>query len=873
MSKRTNRQKKHKKKSKPATQPTEFDPVAAGEKARLEFAEGNFRRAGEGFRRLLNTDAAVFGPLYVDATLGHVEELIAGDRLSQAESIISQVRTLAAEHSFDISRLELRLAASKGQWLEAGAFAAKAWGDGGNAQSLALGTRQLVADALVLAFAPVPCADSSLAHEAEAIMNALHAVAGSKWEAVDELLRPIGTQSPFAQWKLLIKGIAAFHTQDSTRAIRFFEKVDKGCVPGRAAGAWLSLAQDEVASGAEVDDAGIALMAHFAGQPDASAYLPSVQRYWNRAQPDQAFRLLQQKQPAFPAVSHGLWGRMTDMFLVRARLSENADDRLGEFLARQLRAAKFRSEEERAVMYRWAVLAWGAEWNADFLVQDWLNYLEACELVMGTNDKLAARVHASIARGLIPEDGAPSPTAIPLIRKHASASIARNEHDLTATLVLLEAYSKAGMTQERDELLTELPSRFPGEKEILLEAGRRFTERGKFGKAFELFHQALAIDPLDRRITAALVEALGEKAYNLYKDDRPDRGLACFEEMQPYLRDDDSDFELGRMIQGAKRCVFEMMWVKQTRKVVKTINSYWDSYEPHVFRFFLSVMAGCYFPREPDFKDRRVSFGEVPKTKADAGNALLMIGGLKHFRLKLSTTWLDDLAADMQGHLDEAIDSQAITVEQARQLILEQDRVPLDLSVPELITLGRKLYPDDHLLRLTEICEDMLEQVDRLTPDRLDDLRQELKSAERAGDRTAVDFGRSKLSWFERELRRRRYGDEDEDDDDYVDGLERAAQIEAEIDGLERKIPGLRAMLEALSKMSPSEQEQLRIQEGLPKDTFATMVILATGLRMATRIRNAADGNERPAPEPRSMPRTPRPEISVPDQLNLFPNV
>ncbi|MCB1094424.1 MAG: hypothetical protein KDN22_02495 [Verrucomicrobiae bacterium] len=170
--------------------------------------------------------------------------------------------------------------------------------------------------------------------------------------------------------KLLIKGIAAFHAQDNNRAIRFLEKVDKDCVPGRAAGAWLSLARDEVASGAETDNAGIALMAHFAGQPDVTAYLPSVQRYWDRARPDQAFRLLQQKQPAFPAVSHGFWGRMTDMFLVRARLTEDADDRLGEFLARQLRAEKFRSEEERAALYRWAAPTWDAEWEAEYFVAD-----------------------------------------------------------------------------------------------------------------------------------------------------------------------------------------------------------------------------------------------------------------------------------------------------------------------------------------------------------------------------------------------------------------------------------------------------------------------------------------------------------------------
>jgi tetratricopeptide (TPR) repeat protein len=900
MSKRSKNPKKRKPKHGKRPQPNAFDPASIVENARIDFADRNYRRAREGFRRLLKTDAEVFGPLYVQATLGYITELLKSGRIRQADDVANQTRTLIGEYgigSSGLNGLELRLAACKGQWSQAASLGTALWIEAENGRGLDVETRLLVADALVLAFKPVTGADGedgALTQEAEAIGSALQAMADCDWTNVEDLLRPIGRQSPFSEWKQLIKGMAAFYTQDHARAARFFECISSDRVPGRAARAFQSLTQSTPSENEDAFPSGdalsTALLCHLVGEPEAAAYMPAVQESWEKEKLDKAFMLLQQRQSAFPCIAHGLWGRMTDLFLFRPRVSQDAFAVMAErLMMTAVGPRRFQSDQEKAALCRWAALEWEPHHGLELCEFYWGEFLAAYESCYGRNDRLASRVHARIANDLLvrASRNRPEKWEFKLIRKHASASLERDGRYLPAYWDLLQAYSATGMHRERNKLLDKLTLQFPEEKMVLLEAGRRCAERKAFVKGIAMLEKALALDPLDSELIGAFVEALGEQAFHLYKKHDLKRGRACFEKMEPHLVDSLENFERGRTYQSAKQGVFEMMYAPKEGfedLIIRNINEG----PSDTVMFVTSLMSERYFPKNRLLKGRSLNFGDSYLTGpgTNGADAVRMIKALKHYESLLPMQAHNTRVGMMQQYLRNTIENGRISLEEARKLIMEQRGFRYELFATDIVEIGLEHDPNDLFMEIADISTTSYHELDE---DDLEDLRDLVRRAEHAGDRLAAEFGRFKLREIESFLetqRRRLSGPMDGGpalrffDDEAEDEEDEGEEMKAELDRLESEFPGMRNLLQELAFMSPKERERKRREIGIPREAFDAIVQFSEMFRQFNAIK---EGDEEDSPleissPPRKheKPQKPKPRRSlnpvtaILEQLKLF---
>src|SRR5581483_6326858 len=69
----------------------------------------------------------------------------------------------------------------------------------------------------------------------DAVVRAFHESEAGRDEAAREALQRIGLQSPFLEWKLLVRGLIAYYQQDDVRALDNWQRLDKDRLPARLA--------------------------------------------------------------------------------------------------------------------------------------------------------------------------------------------------------------------------------------------------------------------------------------------------------------------------------------------------------------------------------------------------------------------------------------------------------------------------------------------------------------------------------------------------------------------------------------------------------------------------------------------------------------
>lgn len=853
MASRSNTRKKRKPRPKKRPQPLASNPAAIAKKATTDLREKNFRLAREGFRRLIKTDPETYTPLYLEAALGYAKELLAAGRLQQVEDVLSRARNLAGESVDAIRLLEIRMAMARGHWTQARELAIALWRGSDEGKSLDAEARLLVADAQILCFDAGAISDHLLVEGTAAVHEALRSLSEGDFTAVDATLRTLGRQSPFAEWKLLIKGLVACHGNDTEQASACFERLCSESVPGRAAKAFLSLTSPKSTAKSRFQSQEMTLMCHLMGHPEAAAYMPSVQEFWESGRLDRAFRLLQEKERAFPSTAPGFWGRLTDLFLYSPPVRRDAYSSLAQRLMKTVYSRDFRHDAEKAALCRWAALDANPAEDPEFYVSAWENFLAAYESFHGPWDRLASRIHARIARGVLKNVAIihRESAEFEVVLKHLQASLERDEHYCPAYLDLLQIYGDAGMTRERNRLLDKLTKRFPGEKRIILEAARRCVERQSHAKGIAMLRTSLAINPLDHEIIAMMIAALGEQAFVRYKKGDVDQGRACFDEMEPHLVDDVDDLNRGRAYQRVKQCVFEFAYADGGKS--EDLAEEAVSVAPQdLVNFTRLLTAAIYYPKDRRWKNRYLRPPEDVFTQPDGANALRMARLLKHHLASLRSERLRHIVSIFQRYLREAIESRQIDPLAARGLVLEQPGFRYELFLPKVVEAALERNPNDLFLQMasysTEPDEDFEEVLDRF--------RTLLERAEQTRDRQAIDFGRSKLRELEAAAARdEAFGFFPDDQPAGFSDDEELDEALDKLDEMEENMPGIRFVLEQLTLMTPRERERHRKDFGIPRRQFDQLILIADILRL-NGVLSGPDDPPSP-PTPPSTPSTP----------------
>ena len=457
--------------------------VLAAEKRALGFlAEGKWRAARDEIKPLVKVDRARFLPILIEASSGLVREMAQKGRAAEARQMLAYLATIAPADRVRALAAEITVSTSPAATPTAGLELLAQ-----PACALPEAERVRLADRAVLAFVPAPAdkpALAALAAELAVIHDGLAQVSSAQWAGLGSRLRAVPRHSVFSHWVVFIKGLAAFYTGDTDRAVQFFDNLPPHSVPARASQPYLVFARrlepvPYLPQGPALLDA----VGRVLGQPWAGRLLCRAELLWKDARHAESYRVLRDGASLFPANSPDWLGAVSEFFFQApgSMNDDQLDDYLPCFIELLRRAGKNDAEEllGHRMLARMAVR--DGEWEV--AGPEWEKFLAARAKVRGHNPKLEAVAYcwlgermvdptregsAAVNAGGLPQMRAPR-RGLPYFQK----AITLDPNLLPAHLWLCHVYGALRKTRERNRLLDEMTRRFPAEKAVLLQSAHR----------------------------------------------------------------------------------------------------------------------------------------------------------------------------------------------------------------------------------------------------------------------------------------------------------------------------------------------------------------------------------------------------------------
>ena len=502
------------------------DGAALEQRAREHLAAGRFRKARDDFKVLCKQDRAKYLSWLIQANKGLAEEMMAKGLVSEARQVLDYLATIASAD--ELRAVEVSYAVKSGD--SQGAMTA-AW-SALTAASHAVpeAERRRLADHVVLTFEAPPAEPAGLASEFKALLEALRAVGAGQWDQARECLRPIPHQSIIAHWKLLVRGWIAFHEGEVEKGQKFLAVLPADSVPAKAARVFAWLEQNS--TGAPQTSPPVPTLIEAAGRwvglRGLGAPVARSEKLWRENRVRESYLALRDGLTAFPSDGANPLGVLSQFhFNAMLTATRGQENQMADLLCDLGSATRFKNDVERL----WAHRAFGLfdpSFESLGLKSDWAGFLSAHERLHGRHPRLEALVYSHLGEALSRESIAPhggfwrtrgsrmrdAEGAVEALQK----SVKLDPMSLDAHLRLCDLYGKLKQVAERNRLLDEMTDRFPGEKSVLILAGRRCVERGAFGKGLDYLEAARHLDLLDPAIANLMVEAhLGQVRAALLK--------------------------------------------------------------------------------------------------------------------------------------------------------------------------------------------------------------------------------------------------------------------------------------------------------------------------------------------------------------------
>ena len=498
MAKRKKRKPKAKHRRKP---PAPLDEDVVSQRAEEELAAGRPRRAREGFRRLVKQDPELYRDRYVETTKLVVNECLAQGKHHEARQLLDHLG------GFDVDPAELRgprlrLAIALNDEAEVMSLAEMAL------ESEDLPARIAAADALVLARAS-PAAD---------VCTAIGHLCRQEWEEIRTVLKRIGRKSPFAHWRLFLRGCAAHYANDPGEAGRCFARLPADSVPARKAMAFKVLKGEwQVA-----DQSAVAGACVLAGEPKLAPLLGKVQSAWKKGRHLEAYNLLDRATPLFPSLQVTAWGQLTRFFqLADLEMDDWQRERWLDEILHAKAPRKTDLGVESYLVTNIVVRHVHGFLQPEAVDEFWPHFIRNREKLLGRNARFTALCQFARALAEDPDPGhggspfsphAPDADEYRRMIRSLEASAAADPAFEDAPLALLELFRALRKHSEANRLLDKLTQRFPESKAVLVEAGRRCLDRKAHVKGLGYLEKARTLDPLDAGILRQIRRGLREKA-------------------------------------------------------------------------------------------------------------------------------------------------------------------------------------------------------------------------------------------------------------------------------------------------------------------------------------------------------------------------
>jgi hypothetical protein len=341
------------------------------------------------------------------------------------------------------------------------------------------------------------------------ILRAFALNAEGKEEEARETLQGIGLQSPFLEWKLLLRGLMAFQARDDVRACENWQRLNPDRLPFRLA-APLRVGIDAAFAAVQAPATQHALRKASDGLLGSADLIPSLRVLQTLvAQSDRltiAFRVVKDILPILRQRRPDLLPRLqTCLFwaVVQSRDEEN----LKRFV-RTFAIPSFDPDADRL-----AALFWDEQGDEELAYEHWHAFEQAAarqpeRWSAGQGNRMRAIVlehMAELASFRAPEKSRALPDAAKMTLDSEAClkqSIELAPDRRAPYLALLNHYESEGKAgaNKADKLAQSIVERFPDEGSVWESLGDRASVRGALEKTVEYYGQALKYAPLSAHI-------------------------------------------------------------------------------------------------------------------------------------------------------------------------------------------------------------------------------------------------------------------------------------------------------------------------------------------------------------------------------------
>jgi len=488
--------------------------------AHEQMEAGKPRQARDAYKELVRLDRERYLPQLLKAYVAQARRMAEAGQEKDARGLLDLVRSQDPSGAFAgaIGECEAILAAGaklKGLGVPSSATTGAA----------AKRPRLSTADAALCLDQSVEPPNPRFAEDLTRIQTALEAITRSDFEAALEQIRPIGFSSEFADWKLLVRGMAAFYRGDDAKCLANLERIAPETVAGRVGLRFriLITESDELLQSSwhkELTIAGACRMAGYSGIADD---LARAEYLWMTGRYRDAYRKVRSSLKGFPSLASDVPGIVTRMFftLPAHLMPDKADKYLAE-VQREVSRPDVERHPLEAYLTTRATVRMCANGFDDMHDDEvaWEEYLALHERMFGKDTALAAEIHARLGHDFSRKEeffGFESPFPMGGGRRGQVVDAERAEAHLKKSLkldttnregwrMLLDLYERTGRKAEHNRTMDRAIEQFPDDKVFLHRAAQLCFERAARRKGLGYLERAHRLDPLDRAIRAALIE-------------------------------------------------------------------------------------------------------------------------------------------------------------------------------------------------------------------------------------------------------------------------------------------------------------------------------------------------------------------------------
>jgi tetratricopeptide (TPR) repeat protein len=532
-----------------------------------EMQAGRFRKARDLYKTLCKEDRVKFLPGLIEANRSLAVQLMEKGQGPEAQQVIAYLKTIVP--ASELTALELEAAVIAGDWARgfqcaAGFLSQPGIRPEGRSSSL-------LADVLVLSFADSQSTarlPEPFKAELNVIHEALRGISESRFDQVQELIRPLPRGSIFASWKILIKALLAFYGGDSTKAKALFNQLPAGGAIERAAKAYgLFLGEPLPKSGTPLIPAACQLL----GVQELAAPLRRAEEAWQKGRFVESYKELR-TAPGFPSLQPTLAGALSEFYMkAGGAMSSSAFWTYVSYFDKLSFQKHFKNEDEGWLVYRMLMVEMERDPNdapLEFVCREFIKRIPARDPL---KDKIASMVLARAGTYFAQEERyfgfrrykpelRDADKALALLEE----SIALDHTNLGAHLKLLDVYEAGNLKSERNRLLDKMTTLFPRSKAVMLRAGRECIARKTWIKGLDYLQRARDLDILDPEMARELVSALTKMARQHYEKGALPKGRLAFERAYQHALPGKMDFDRGSGFLKARQALLEMVFGDET---------------------------------------------------------------------------------------------------------------------------------------------------------------------------------------------------------------------------------------------------------------------------------------------------------------------